>query len=569
MPIRKHEPLQTGLISLLIAIGYFLIYGNYGWSDTDQGFIQAISYRITLGELPYRDFIYIRPPLSPYLHSLSILLLPDSIQTLAERFLFYLFCAASVWLATLTLRTRFDFRQIGISPEFFAAIAFVFTVHNFPPMPWHTMDGILFGSLGLFLISTARHWGLGYLGLLALFLAAMTKQAFYPMLVAGPVLMLFLRGSSDTAKAVAAFAGSLLLLITGIYVADPELLRLFWQQTTGETSLHDLVNAGIKPYVKPLLLIVLPLLVLRGINDNYELFAWFRHPILNLFGLTLAGLLALHLIRALTQEAYVPPSFGFGQACFLLTVLVSVKSIWVNPRSHVLLLTLVFLAWCAGISWGYASPMLFFTPMVFGCLYIVHQELDFVAPRYFYGIIFLLVAWVFAVLYQYPYRDQPREMLNYDAGKVFPRLSHIYTGPYLYSKCQELQTLTQEYTGSFAVLPAFPLAHYLTETRPPLPIDWAHNAEMVYGQYAQQLTAQLNQEVKQVFLEIDKLDQLQDTSRYGSSLARYVKDNWHHVRTARYFEVYTLPDTLISQDGIVYADTLRNTGEKTRIIHQP
>jgi hypothetical protein len=202
--------------------------------------------------------------------------------------------------------------------------------------------------------------------------------------------------------------------------------------------------------------------------------------------------------------------------------------------------------------------MLFFTPLLFGCLYIVHQELDFVAPRYFYGIIFLLVSWVFAMLYQFPYRDQPRDMLNYDAGDVFPRLSYIYTGPYLYNKCSELKELSGEYEGAFAVLPAFPLAHYLTDTPPSLPLDWAHNVEMVFEHNSTRLTAQLDEEVKYVFLEIDKLDQLRDTTRYGSGLARYVQDNWRRIKTGRYFEVYATPGEAIDEDGIVSADSLQN-----------
>jgi hypothetical protein len=570
MVVRTHESLRIGLISLLMAVGYFLIYGNYGWSDTDQGFIQALSYRITLGEVPYRDFIYIRPPLSPYLHSLSMLLLPESLQTLAERFLFFLFCAIGVWLATLTLRTRFDFRQIGISPEFFAAIAFVFTVHNFPPMPWHTIDGLLLGSLGLYLIAASRHWGVAYVGLMVLLLAAMTKQAFYPMLIAGPILLAFLRGGRESLKATGAMVVSLLLIGGGIYVLDKPLLLQFWVQTTGATSLHDLFDAGLRPYAKPILFILLPLLVLRELNNNYETFAWFRHPVLTLFGLTLAGLLALHIIRAVTQEIYVPPSFGFGQTCLLLTVMIAIKGVWVHPRANVLLLTMVFLAWCGGLSWGYATPMLFFTPLLFGCLYIVHQELDFVAPRYFYGIVFLLVSWVFAMLYQYPYRDQPREMLNYDAGDVFPRLSHVYTGPYLYNKCKELRDFAEECEGTFAVLPAFPLAHYLTGTRPPLPVDWAHNAEMAYDRNAAQLVAQLDREVSLVLLEIDKLDQLSDTTRYGSGLAAYVQENWRRVKTGRYFEIYAPPDPKAEKDGIVYADTLQDAGlQPPAIRYQP
>lgn len=563
MPVRINESLRIGVLLLLAVITYLLFYGFYGWGDTDHGFIQALSYRITLGEVPYRDFIYVRPPLTPYLHSISQFLLPPHLQTLSERFLFFFFCGANVWLATLTLRTRFDFRQIGISPEFFAIIAFVFTVHNFPPMPWHTVDGILFGSLGLYLISASKRWSIAYLGLFALLLAAMSKQSFYPMLLAGPVLIWILRGGRPALKSSLAFGLTCGALILSVYLLDPELLQAFVQQTSGSGSWNDLFIAGVQQYLKALFIVVLPLLMIRELNNKYEILAWFRDPMLLLFGLAMAGLLALTVFRSISQETHTPPSFGFGQACLLLTVLIALKGMWINPRSHSLLLSLVFLAWCSGLSWGYLSPMLFFTPLLFGCLYIAHQELDFVAPRYFYGIVLVLVAWVFALLYQYPYRDVPREQMNYKAGTIFPALSYVYTGEPLYRKCEELARFSQEYEGSFTVFPAFPLAHYLTQQKPVFPVDWAHNVEMGFTDNGPELIQILDTEVAHVFMERDKLDQLDIDTRYGSGISAYVQANWQLIQSGEFFDVYAPPPAALAEDGMVYADTLQIIGTQT------
>ena len=69
--------LNSNKFWLCIFILYFFIYGGfwvrYGFDTDDGGFILALSKRIIDGELPYKDFIYIRPPLTIYIHALSFL----------------------------------------------------------------------------------------------------------------------------------------------------------------------------------------------------------------------------------------------------------------------------------------------------------------------------------------------------------------------------------------------------------------------------------------------------------------------------------------------------------------
>ena len=114
------------LICLILPIFYFLAFGLFGFSDTDQGFIQALSWRVINGEIPYLDFIYVRPPLSIYIHTLPFLIFPDHLVILAERFLFYLFMALSVFWTTRSLDLHFEFKEIGISVELFCCIGICF-----------------------------------------------------------------------------------------------------------------------------------------------------------------------------------------------------------------------------------------------------------------------------------------------------------------------------------------------------------------------------------------------------------------------------------------------------------
>lgn len=58
------------LLFLLLPLIYFLLFGFDGFADTDQGFVPGLAWRVKLGQWPYRDFVYVRPPLTPVLHAL-------------------------------------------------------------------------------------------------------------------------------------------------------------------------------------------------------------------------------------------------------------------------------------------------------------------------------------------------------------------------------------------------------------------------------------------------------------------------------------------------------------------
>jgi hypothetical protein len=70
---------------------------------------------------------------------------------------------------------------------------FLFSVHNFPPIPWHTVDGIAFSALGIFLIAGRNSVFSSVIGMVALVLGALTKQSFYPMPLMGLASVFFLR----------------------------------------------------------------------------------------------------------------------------------------------------------------------------------------------------------------------------------------------------------------------------------------------------------------------------------------------------------------------------------------
>ena len=67
---------------------YILVYGPYGIEEGDMGSIFGISWSMYNGYFPHRDFVYIKPALSPFFHSLPLYLTEDYAY-LINRYLYF------------------------------------------------------------------------------------------------------------------------------------------------------------------------------------------------------------------------------------------------------------------------------------------------------------------------------------------------------------------------------------------------------------------------------------------------------------------------------------------------
>src|SRR4051794_1303865 len=172
----------------------FLATGAYGFNPTDEGYILAQSSRLLHGQVMHRDFISPRPVGSPLLHVVDFavplpLLDASRLISLGEV------------IASSILFAWFIF---GISPRRWrvwhvaAAVgAVVVSLHAFPLMAWHTIDGLLLISAGLVLVVRIERRGSTAAGLVLLGAATIVKQSFFLAPVIGIVLAVVLnrRGS--------------------------------------------------------------------------------------------------------------------------------------------------------------------------------------------------------------------------------------------------------------------------------------------------------------------------------------------------------------------------------------
>jgi hypothetical protein len=474
---------------LVLALAFFLLMRDHAFHPTDDGFVLAYSWRIANGEVPYRDFLYERTPLTPYLH-LAWVALPDGWAIPAGRLAFYLEMAGAaafptIWAVGRGLRATIPALAI-------AGATFLLSLHNFPPMPWPTIDGIFFASAGAaaFLAwhdGRSLRWLAAAMALLGL--STLAKQSYAPvLLVAGLyALVVAIRRRDPRILLAAAVPPLLLAVVFAAALVATGSLTAFAQQISAPTQMRpsednpwsgDLVAIGIDPYIvelTPGLGVFLAILA-------YVFIVRDRSVRVARYALPLA--LALLLVGALALPTNVN---GAGIAVFLGVAMLAIADALRSARGAkpaVPLLAYVLVlgtAWCAGLSFAYQTPLLAIGavgPLI--ALAVVRQPSrfeDVLAVVTFAAVAVVLVF----INVELPYRDAPRADETADLGEIYPRLGHLYTNPINAARHRELRDFTQRYAldpgREFVVLTAFPLTHFLTDTRSPLSLDWLEPQE--------------------------------------------------------------------------------------------
>ena len=87
--------------AVLTPLAYLLFYTPYGMDTTDFGYFYGYAWRILEGQVPYRDFYYIKPALPLYWHAFWMWLTPENVNVLAGKAGFVAGMLAASWFAAL------------------------------------------------------------------------------------------------------------------------------------------------------------------------------------------------------------------------------------------------------------------------------------------------------------------------------------------------------------------------------------------------------------------------------------------------------------------------------------
>ena len=541
--------LILALLSVLIVTAIFgWLYAPYGVGDKDGGWILSFSWRLLRGQIPYKDFVYILPPGSILLHALPLYVVPSPYQVMFGRLMFFFSVALYSLLSAVVLYQLFDLKRWRLRPDILALLFFVFSVQSHQPMPWYTVDGVLFSVIGLYFLSCRQAaWGAA-VGALFLFLAAGCKQPFFFVVPFGLGYVWIMRGWRDVGIAVGTLTG-LTLVVVGVAVGmglHQEPLSQFAGQAGGVMSL---IQQGVVPYVKTTSLALGPA-VLAWVVLERGLYwikgrrldpAWFPY-------VALGTIMVAATIYMLVRQTARPPAFHYPSLFFLAVAVPLLYELKPGRRDLWTLAFMLSIAWCSSVSYGYTTPVTYGAPLIFGLLYYSHKYLRTRPAPLCYFLLCLSLA-VQAAGYQFPTDDAPRAELKHDLGTVFPKLKYVRSTERNLQRYAELKRLHETYGDHFTVLPGIPLANYLTDTTSPVSLDYLYALHTTPG-IADLAIRDLDERRPYVFLESKLYYRCPDGYAgckcpdwlVGCSVPRHVAENWTLAETGRFFQVYRAPN---------------------------
>lgn len=508
-------------------IAYLLFYTPYGLENGDMGSIFGISWSMYNGYFPHLDFYYIKPAFPPYFHSLFLYLTEDYAYLLNRGFYFVQVFTFAYLAVKLVSDQWLKFKSNEL--YFLSTLAAVITIHNYPPMPWNTIDGVFFSVIGLYVLLGYKKW---YSVLIAAFfisLGVLSKQSFYfmPVFIAG---YLVLQKEYRKLGLLACFGLLFAMSFVGLLYLN-EAWDAFYAQTFSFTSGGSFLEAGFKNYARAFTGQALWLIPLTA------LLIYFRKRIPG--DLTYV---ALHLAMAgyicylfFNPDSYHTVKAWLYQVWFLLTVLGCLVLLR-KEKNFSLLLLLLGLSWCASISNGFKTPVHFAVAMVLATYILLIRFPKVKLSNGFAFAVLLAFITTFSMGYQTVYNDSDRAELTYNMGEVFPRLSGIKSDAATYTQYQQLKTLSEKY-DNFTVVPSMTLAHYVTDTKNPIGVDWVFDHHLA-GEIEKHYQILVEKGVA-VFLE--PFENHQNNYEESARLSGLIKSRWRLVETTPYFRVYEPP----------------------------
>lgn len=543
MAQRLYPALFVGIVFL-----YCLVYAPFGINETDGGFLSGLAWQVLCGKTLYQDMVYVRPPLPVWLRAAELTCLPENWSILGERWIFYGKIALYSWMAAdlLARRRTTAFRWM------LAAAGFIVSVHSYPACAWHTVDGILFAVLSVWLYATDANSSIGQLwraGLAGIALAAtlLCKQSFYPLAILLPG-MLILWNHPEKGKRVAVLLAGATLSITLFfsYLYQKGILGNFWQMTRASASGAQAFQHGIMDYWRINPLVAGFTIVLLG--TAFWCYKQGKLPYVRLlWNGWLIALLGSYLYQCERQQSFVAP-FAQSRLVFLIAMAwviiryVDKKTFYKNLHTDAALpLMLLAISWSASVSWGYNLPILFASPWVFAVMDIGQKLWNSQHTKAFpvtrYAVHLLVLLGVARYGYEFVYRDGRRSEMSVSLGTIFPKLSGINSTPEKAALYRDLSQLRQKYGQQYVVLPAFPQAQLLTGDCSPLPLDWVVKRE-TNGDSTLIMKA-LNQYHPFVFLEKTNLKNTAADPELEH--VRQILDRSKFVEETTFFRVYRYP----------------------------
>ena len=536
--------LVTIAFLILVPVIAHWTFSSLGFNPTDDGFNLAYSRRILEGQVPHRDFIIIRPFLSPLLHVPFVLWGGDSTYWISRFFVwFQLACIVWIWISLTEKGLK---QTLGLVEKIcFALIAIAASAHTFPIMAWHTIDGLFLLSIGLLLCDTDKPTN-KLIGYFLISTAYLCKQSF---ILGAPLTLLVLKDWKSVKYWLATLFPGLLYVIFLLFTnALPDAVAQL-------TSQKGLLSVGLIAYLNRELLLG----VLAGyfaahlIAANTSSIGPFSKDIKKWLGLLLLSLLPLMGITMtfVFGKGFLPWSFGlFG---LVLGIIVYPLKEIARQRPDKLRIGLLVLitAWNASLSIGYNFPALFSGPLLAWLLMYTYIEiLQLVGKKIYIGALVILTV-VFLQSFWWVrmnniYREQAAPNLASALDGTLDGGKWIRTNQNTYGFLVDLRNsaaIANSLGNTYAIIPDCPGYWVKSEMVNPLPIDWPQGTELNTQELVNRVTQKMGdiRDTNVIIVQKYEANALADgfvplSDSY--TVVAYVREHFTKVAETKFFEIY-------------------------------
>lgn len=462
----------------------------------------------------------------------SIFLYLGDYSIIINRLFVYIQIATYSFLTIFMISKAFNYKNPTFI-YFLSIISFMISAHTFPPMAWHTIDGIFFSIIGIFLIFNFQNILLVILGSLILLLGVLTKQPYYIVPI---ITFCFLFIQKDFKKLIIYVSSfSLFLFLFFLYLHKNDAFLQFIIQITGQTKLKDLLQSGFISYIKSFkdfFFVFLPpisvYLILKIILPKIKI---------EFFYLIIFWILIFMLNTYLNANSFYSVAHNFSHLLFIVSIIYTlIKLIIFKENKYTLLLLFIIISWASSISWGYNLTIFFMAPILFILAIPILNDFEKSSSIAKMNLTIILAFITYYVGYQHPYNlDHPnnKKEMTYKLEDIFTKFKYIYVDKKTYKEYKELKKLTNQYKDNFVVFPASTLIHFVTNTNNPIGVDWVMNAE---------INTEKNNIIKKLeennIAVILKKSNLNPDGKFGSEVTNYIYSNWEIIQKGDIFNVY-------------------------------
>lgn len=518
------------------------LFSPLGFNPTDDGFTLAYSRRLLDGQVAHRDFIIIRPFLSPLMHVPIVRWGGDS-TFLVSRYFVWLELGVIAWTWLAVVETLLATRFTNVQRFALALLSLIASAHTFPIMAWHTIDGLLFTVLGMAcaVAPAGSRWKPA--GYLLMGFAYLCKQSFFPV----PFLVLALLGDWRRPACLGTAIAPGLAYVG--YLAAHGAIRDGLIQLTSQ---GNALVAAVTHYWR----LELPFGLLLG-----TLALWWigretrRPPPLLREAAPWIVLMVPAVVMALAL-----PSGGLSAALSyaLFGMLTAYVVVWLmegrrvhSDRLRLATLALI-VAWSASMSVGYHVPTLGSGEMLVVLLghacTAAPANLVFCRARtpIFVSVLAVALLAFGAARTRHIYRESPAADLVHRLDRVLPGGHRIRTNLNTYLFLADLNSAvdrSRSFGGSYSILPDCAGWWVRNAHRNPMSIDWAQGTELANPELVDRAVAELElaRASNVVIVQKAEADALAGgftplRDRYA--VVRYVRRHFRKIDETPLFELY-------------------------------